>query len=742
MLEIAGSVTCVSGVSASPTLAKCKSGSVSGESNVTAIKTKARCVTAPAISGQTTVQGIMVKGSPVGNPTQLSNIRNSLAKEYVLLDNIDLSGIANWESIGSQAAPFTGILKGNGFVISNLTIDRPTTNYVGLFGYCQFNSSLKLPNLRDIIISNTDVSGQDYVGILAGYVGTTLGSTGSVLAGEPAVGTIINACTTDGVISGRNSVGGIFGMVKGPEFAGHIQQADTSNYIVFDNWIARVNGLSSSAAVSGSGENIGGIIGHNFEIAVYMSNSTGAVQDGDIIGGIIGKGYRCAILSCYTTGAITGIKRVGGIAGLASYRPRIEHCYSEGNITGTGGTYPGLTKTMVAGVGGIAGVTDADTIHDCYALGDISAVYRAGGLVGSYIGGEYNTMNFAESYARGNISVTGGQVGGLIGYVWAGIIELAECYCTGSVTGDSAGAIIGVRGSYIDYGEDYAIVMPDYAEPIGEVCFQTDIFYASDINTASAQYGGTGRTSLDLQKQTTYENASKPWERFDSTWVIDDEEGDLYPQLLCFYEPYGIAISLIRGAQGLTLAYLKQQELFYRQLNGTWGIDTQIPGISQANTLNTFRSRDGRLGFVVDEAGALKYALTEAGNMTIDSIKNLARGTYGDIVSADNEAFLMYVSEVGSLMQLVGSTADGWDTLNFDSAKPIPSDSQIAHLRANIYRNDGYVVWRSRGQHRLMVLSLAKAAQEIHLIRNGSITMSLDSPIVSVSIEFDEAEVV
>lgn len=53
-----------------------------------------------------------------------------------------------------------------------------------------------------------------------------------------------------------------------------------------------------------------------------------------------------------------------------------------------------------------------------------------------------------------------------------------------------------------------------------------------------------------------------------------------------------------------------------------------------------------------------------------------------------------------------------------------------------------HVVWISRGQHRLMVVSLAKATQEAHLVRNGSITMSLDSPIVSASIEFDEEVVV
>ena len=280
-------------------------------------------------------------------------------------------------------------------------------------------------------------------------------------------------------------------------------------------------------------------------------------------------------------------------------------------------------------------------------------------------------------------------------------------------------------------------------DDIGTIEFYSDIFFNSEANTAPNQFGGTGKTSLDLQKVSTYEQAGKPWTNFSRHWVIDDDEGDPYPQLKCFYEPYGLSISLISGAPGLTLAYTKGQELFYRQLDGTWGAETQVEGISEINTLNTFRTAYGRIGFVVDEAGTLKYTLTKANSMEIDSIKALTKGSYGDIVeSPDSEAFLIYVTEAGSMNQLVGSTADGWDALTFDSAKPIPSDSQIAHLRTNIYGTDGYVVWRSRGQHRLMVLSLAKAVQEAHLIRNGSIKMSLDNPIVSVSIEFDDEVVV
>ena len=65
---------------------------------------------------------------------ELSNIRLNLGEDYALGNDIDLSTIANWEPIGTLANPFTGALDGNGHTISNLTINRPTEDNVGLFG--------------------------------------------------------------------------------------------------------------------------------------------------------------------------------------------------------------------------------------------------------------------------------------------------------------------------------------------------------------------------------------------------------------------------------------------------------------------------------------------------------------------------------------------------------------------------------------------------------------------------------
>ena len=50
-------------------------------------------------------------------------------------NDIDLSSIDNWTAIGKSSSMFSGTFDGNGHVIKNLTINNPTSDYQGLFGY-------------------------------------------------------------------------------------------------------------------------------------------------------------------------------------------------------------------------------------------------------------------------------------------------------------------------------------------------------------------------------------------------------------------------------------------------------------------------------------------------------------------------------------------------------------------------------------------------------------------------------
>ena len=93
----------------------------------------------------------------------LNNIRNDLSGKYILMNDINLSSIDNWEPIGSDSARFTGTFDGNGHVIKNLTINRPDGQAAGLFGYTN------KATIKNLGLENVDVSGNNNVGGLLGW---------------------------------------------------------------------------------------------------------------------------------------------------------------------------------------------------------------------------------------------------------------------------------------------------------------------------------------------------------------------------------------------------------------------------------------------------------------------------------------------------------------------------------------------------------------------------------------------
>ena len=67
---------------------------------------------------------------------------------YALANNVDASSTANWNSgagfvpVGNSADKFAGSFNGSGDTISGLYINRPSQNYIGLFGWVNTGSLL------------------------------------------------------------------------------------------------------------------------------------------------------------------------------------------------------------------------------------------------------------------------------------------------------------------------------------------------------------------------------------------------------------------------------------------------------------------------------------------------------------------------------------------------------------------------------------------------------------------------
>ena len=100
----------------------------------------------------------------VSTPEQLNAVRNNLSAHYIQTADIDMSNWGNWEPIGTDETPFTGIYDGNTYTISNNIISAIVTEsgediYLGLFGYAQ---QATIKNLTTSLSKITMISSTNY----------------------------------------------------------------------------------------------------------------------------------------------------------------------------------------------------------------------------------------------------------------------------------------------------------------------------------------------------------------------------------------------------------------------------------------------------------------------------------------------------------------------------------------------------------------------------------------------------
>ncbi len=252
------------------------------------------------------------------------------AGSYYLANDISCSASSGWNS-GAGFAPisnFTGTLDGKGYTISNLTINRPGQNRVGLFANIENTG-----HVRDLSLANAHITGGSQVGTLAGYmfisniaeisiVNSHVTGTSQVggLLGESYNGTGISQCVLDNVtVNGSDEVGGLVGRI-------------------WDGTLNNIFQSSVKAAVigTGTGSSVGGIAGYSKSGDFIESYSEGTVQGNNNVGGIAGLTFENAgIHNCYSKSSVTGNHNVGGIAGFFnSYDDGVRHTYFAGTVAG------------------------------------------------------------------------------------------------------------------------------------------------------------------------------------------------------------------------------------------------------------------------------------------------------------------------------------------------------------------------------------------------------------------------
>lgn len=282
---------------------------------------------------------------------ELQNMKNNLTANYMLAGDIDAQG-KGFDPIGTGSikdgyldttGAYSGIFDGNGFTISNLTVNRTDTDVVGLFGV---NSGV----VKNVGLENSNITGNNYVGGIAG-----------INAG------VTTACyNTGGTVTGNQYVGGLAG-------------ANVNTLVGYNQ--SSVTGQGAPNNTEWKGYNVGGLAGLN--TGHLVGYNTGEVKGVSRVGGLAGESYgtvkEAGVVIGYNTGNVSGSNCVGGLVGLAApYDKRYSTVigYNLANVTG-------LTD-----IGGLIGYLQNDGCSDFFVRG-----YNVGQVTSTMVSGDSTTVS-------------------------------------------------------------------------------------------------------------------------------------------------------------------------------------------------------------------------------------------------------------------------------------------------------------------------------------------------------------
>jgi len=242
-------------------------------------------------------------------------------KHYIQTADINVNTISSsygtegWSPIGYSTGGylsrlFTGSYNGQGYSIDELHIDRNTDN-VGLFGY------VIEADLRNITLTNVDITGKYYTGGIAGYVTTFT----------------LNRCYSSGTIVGEHYAGGLIG------FSGE----------------TTVSECHSSANLDVS-RYAGGLIAKIEGGSVLNCYACGSVDATLYPGGLISRVNDASIVNNYSRGNVTG-GRAGGLIGDKDDDTNVGASFWDKQTSGQAESDGGTGKTSSA-------MKDIMTYHD------------------------------------------------------------------------------------------------------------------------------------------------------------------------------------------------------------------------------------------------------------------------------------------------------------------------------------------------------------------------------------------
>ena len=300
---------------------------------------------------------------------------------FILMNDLDLSGYNGGLTIGTKKAIFEGTIDGNGKKIIGNVIDGSTDN-IGLFPY--LGSSAVIKNIIFVNCQSLGSSTYDNVGIVAG---TNNGKIENIKI-------LSNNDANYSKVSGQDNIGGIAGV---------------------NNSSGRIIGCSVSADVSGT-QSIGGIAGYNEGLVSlcesvsinYNSDSYNVgkifnIQGNTRVGGIVGtQSGNGSVNQCSNENAVSSINDnecIGGIVGYSdSSIPNgnvIEDVINRGAVTGTKGNIGQIAGHITNGaVKNALGLSNAELFVNIDASVEKSNCYI-------YSSFKYQINGFKRDYYKG-----------------------------------------------------------------------------------------------------------------------------------------------------------------------------------------------------------------------------------------------------------------------------------------------------------------------------------------------------
>ena len=237
---------------------------------------------------------------------------------YELVADISLDAYSDgkgWQPLGNdtdsinagcQGAAFNGTFEGNGWTISDLSIDRSAEDCVGLFGYIAANSEI-----RNLILHAEAVIGNNRVGALVGR-----GSSATIVYSSVVVGEVSGTSDNVGGLMGN---GGSVRIYSSSVVASQVSGSSAVGGLMGNGGSVRIVSSSVVAGqVSGTGNSIGGLVGRDNNGQIYSSSVViNEVSGSNTVGGLVGWNEITRIFSSsVVVGKVIGNTQVGGLVGL------------------------------------------------------------------------------------------------------------------------------------------------------------------------------------------------------------------------------------------------------------------------------------------------------------------------------------------------------------------------------------------------------------------------------------------